>query len=149
MTLLNLVTSKVCNGPARPEPASPAASEGYLTPAMPCIRFSPCPSELELRGERLEHRRQRDPHRPDAAGALVSGAPGLVELFAAFLGFQEPAEQFADMAQARFKIMHIHIEDRTEEARIRHHAGALPEAAHHHTRPLEIADPVAVQVQHN
>src|SRR4051794_11484621 len=53
------------------------------------------------------------------------------------------------MPQASLEIMRTRIKDRAEEPRIGHDTGALPEPAHHHARPLEIADPIAVNIQHD
>lgn len=45
--------------------------------------------------------------------------------------------------------MHAGLVDRVGQIGVRHHAGALPEAQQHDACPLEVADPVAVEVQHD
>ena len=53
------------------------------------------------------------------------------------------------MPQTRFKVMRTRIEDRVKESRIGYYASALPEPTHYHAVPLEIADPIAMNVEHD
>ena len=137
-------------------PVQPARAEGR------CPIVSPAPFDRWIAHAKTRHSRRSCSnalrtganavsHRPETLGSLIPGAPRQNPAW-----FCPPRSKRSHrissgkVARALFKIKWT-PGSKTGLGRppIRHNAGALPKPSQHHSRPLEVANPIPVEVQHD